>query len=242
MYVNAKRTGDRSKSVKWTIAQEILACKKINKHDCESLKGERRSSVFGFPSVSEGSLCHEPPLEPKVKDCASSIPVLGTLKVDENGFYLTWIAGGQQRECGSVNAAERPDHRSELLGNPGIQGQADDVSCVDPAPKIPIKYPEVSGCSLKERTGAGGLRASGKLEEDENDADCECLLYIFETQLCPSGLWRSQLLSHESEGEHRENETEIIDMWTICDTRKGKYAKPPKVGNVSLSLSQTEGD
>ncbi|XP_014861577.1 PREDICTED: 1-phosphatidylinositol 4,5-bisphosphate phosphodiesterase beta-3-like isoform X1 [Poecilia mexicana] len=70
----------------------------------------------------------EPPLEPKVKDSANSTPVLGTLKVDENGFYLTWIAGGQQ-------------------------------------------------------------------------------------------------------------ETEIIDMWTICDTRKGKFAKSPKDPKLREKLS-----
>ncbi|XP_008434128.1 1-phosphatidylinositol 4,5-bisphosphate phosphodiesterase beta-3 isoform X2 [Poecilia reticulata] len=62
------------------------------------------------------------------EDSANSTPVLGTLKVDENGFYLTWIAGGQQ-------------------------------------------------------------------------------------------------------------ETEIIDMWTICDTRKGKFAKSPKDPKLREKLS-----
>uniref|UniRef100_A0A096M2T4 1-phosphatidylinositol 4,5-bisphosphate phosphodiesterase n=1 Tax=Poecilia formosa TaxID=48698 RepID=A0A096M2T4_POEFO len=62
------------------------------------------------------------------EDSANSTPVLGTLKVDENGFYLTWIAGGQQ-------------------------------------------------------------------------------------------------------------DTEIIDMWTICDTRKGKFAKSPKDPKLREKLS-----
>ncbi|XP_014324450.1 1-phosphatidylinositol 4,5-bisphosphate phosphodiesterase beta-3-like [Xiphophorus maculatus] len=62
------------------------------------------------------------------EDSTNATPVLGTLKVDENGFYLTWIAGGQQ-------------------------------------------------------------------------------------------------------------ETEIIDMWTICDTRKGKYAKSPKDPKLREKLS-----